>query len=561
MIYYVILDINFNLGGFMSKMFNSDPDLFYNKANAIFFENFFNISAFIDSGYIGKRNINLFYTELYSSLHDYCELTLRGLVVEKDVNANISSETGNTIRSVNASILIDIVKSLHGNDFFEKNPINYNDFNLLFYDINSKRNADSHTSYLFNVENIKNDLNKILNDYIVCYFVLSKKKQFLIDYFLYFRKDMINNLTNLARSNYFVAAVSLMPLYTINKHLSINKLPTYFLYDDLKHFIILFNHSSYNDVIFRIPVVIDKVKCPNCVNFFGEHYHDYKTLIKLSRSSDSFSCYICRKFLKLKTINCVNCSIKGIRKSYARNNVCILCNPPIYKESTILKTMKEKNKEIKAKNTYFNELKKQNKKWHLKNINNNCDSLSSNKIGIYYCPKNMLKKINNIDIIYDLFNAYSDSLKDNPSFLELFFSTNKYKAAKRKVISNKMKAVYRKKLVNYILYYKLFYSFKNCVYIYLSKGGNSLNLKNFNIPFLSTISKSEILNYCLEDFNDLFDEIIDSIQDDNLKTYLEDNLYEPIRVAITNNIYAGYPDLKSDLLNNSFAINLVIDVI
>lgn len=530
----------------MSKEYNTNPSLFYIKADKVFFENFFSISEFIDADYRGKRNIELFYTELYSSLHDYCEFMLRGLVIEKDPKDNISFEDDKKTISVNASSLIDIVKNLYGNDFFKKNPINYNNFNLLFADINSKRNADSHTAYLTNIDSVKKDLNKILNDYIICYFVLNKKKQFLVDYFLYFRKDMIDNITKEASSNYLTAVVSMIPLYIINKHLRINKLPNYFLSADLKHFIILFNNSLYNHIVFRIPAVIDKIKCPNCVSFFGEHYHDYKTLIKLSKTSDSFSCYICRKFLKLQTINCIKCSIKGIRKSYSRNNICLICNPPVYKESKTLQTLKKEDK--KTKTTYSSGVIRGKSEVYLKYIEKNFYSLSKNKIGIYYYSKNIFKKIKNNEIIHDLFNAYSDSLKDNPNVLELAFSINKYKAAKRRVTSKKMKEIYQKKLITYISYYKLFYSFKNCVYIYLSKEGKNLTLRKFEVAFSSTICKRKLLDCCLRDFDNLFEEILDSIQDNDLKLYLEEHLYKSIRLVIRDNIYAGYPNIKNDLL-------------
>lgn len=455
------------------------------SAHKIYFKNISNILNL-------KETDGLTITTLYTELHHYCELMMRYLVVQKDPSKNLKNGTG---MSVNAIELIDIIKNLYNVDFLSDNKINYNNFKSFFKKISNLRNSYAHAGELFD---IKKTISDVLNDYIICFYVLNKDGDFINGYYDYLEPNITNKKNRL-----LIFSTSIKKN---DSDISIDSLPTKanksdILYEHIKDFLKLFSLSEYKKILFDIDNCFMTIQCPNCPKYINDPHSHQMTFVKTHKNSYIFKCYICDYCEKMMPVNCEKCFFDGIREplSYSNNNTCLFCE--LSCEYALIKRYNVKNDLLEN------------------NIYNNHILSKELQIGIYHNSKNNYKNIHSMKKLNNVFKAY------------------------KKVDNNSVKL--------YLSYWQNFFSYKNSVHNYLNK---STNLNNYFPIFTDDISKKDLFKYTIREMNSILDYLISKTNDSSLINFINHILFKALIDIIANNIYSLNSTFKKNFKDDIFCI-------
>lgn len=469
--------------------------MIYKTAKEIYFTSILHL---IDIKKIENKDVINF----YSSLHHYCELMMRYLVIEKDENQN----TKDNGCSVNAIDLLGIIKKLYSSDFFKENKLDYENFPSLFKDISYIRNSYAHEGFA-NVS--KKSVQDILNDYVICFYVLNKNNCFIEEFYDYLEINLIKTINE----------------KFINTDGRLSKSEILGVY--IEDFIKIFESTKFKNIIFDIKNCFLEIECPECKLYrsilkIPNYSHKPKTFIKINKDKSLFKCYICQYTREIKRINCQYCVLNGISSSfsYTEKNICIYCNH-----------ISEEYGDI---NCNFNLPKFEYVLNYNFNINNqlfkNRSTTDNNlQYRIFYNKKNSYNKIKSIKLLESFFN---DVISDNRyvNYLEMSENDNYLRNIERN------RFLFKSNNYKYLTYWNSFFSFKNCVYIHLRK---SVPLSSyfpiFEYKFFKTNLYYDIMKYIKEELNDL----ISKTENENLIKFINGELFYEINEIIKKNIFSN----------------------
>jgi len=453
----------------------------------------------------------------YSSLHHYCELMMRHLVILKDPIKNIK-DSGS---SVNAMDLLGIIKDLYSSDFFNENKLEYKNFPSFFKKISNIRNSYAHEGAINASDKTITD---IINDYIICFYVLNKEEDFIENYYIYLELKLISIMNS-------------QILVNLDRGLTREEILGVYI----DEFVNIFRATKFKSVIFGIKNSFLEIECPKCRHYTSifkipTYHYKHNTLIKIYKDAPLFKCYICNYEHEMKEIDCEDCILNGISSSFAytEENICIYCKKIAEPYNQIYCDFKlPKFKPI---------LEYVNIDNHIKSIKNNLFLRirpqiiveKKTKYRFFYNPKNSYNKIKNIKTLLSFFESINPEYSDHCEFLN---ENKTIKETKRYL--NRCSSFFENKNYEYLNYWSSFFSYKNCVYIHLNKTVTlSSYFPIFEYKNFKTNLYYDIIRYVKKELDDL----ISKTENENLITFINGQLFYEINKIIKKNIFSNKVD-------------------